>query len=191
MTTGRINQVTVVKGVDDSERLHDNRRAQSEFLSVNSTDNQPPLHPPDFLPLSSWLATQLSSNQKRFTSGLIGIEFLFGGQRKYLLHHSPIQSPLFSLWFSFDGNEWRGFLESIDSHLTHPSSHLSRPHSAATTTTFKTSELIDWEPHTPINSTHLSLTLFAHKSPFTQSSNSHPPIKDLTKNPEKEIRETQ
>ena len=188
MTTGRINQVTVVKGVDDSKRLHDNWRVQSEFLSVNSTDNQPPLHPPDFLPLSSWLATQLSSNQKRFTSGLIGIEFLPVGQMT-----QPLTNPI-SLVLSLILFWWKWverILESIDSHLTHPSSHLSRPHSAATTTTFKTSELIDWEPHTPINSTHLSLTLFAHKSPFTQSSNSHPPIKDLTKNPEKEIRETQ
>ena len=35
------------------------------------------------------------------------------------------------------------FWNPLTPTLTHPSSHLSRPHSAATTTTFKTSEFVD------------------------------------------------
>ena len=190
MTTGRINQVTVVKGADWLLTLERQLKG-SEWVSVGKFDRQSTLSSPTWFP--SFIVLILTHNSPRIKRDLQvdWLELSFYSAVKWL-NHSPIQSPLFSLWFSFDGNEWRGFLESIDSHLTHPSSHLSRPHSAATTTTtFKTSELIDWESHTPINSTHLSLTLFAHKSPFTQSSNSHPPIKDLTKNPEKEIRETQ
>lgn len=191
MTTGRINQVTVVKGADWLLTLERQLKG-SEWVSVGKFDRQSTLSSPTWFPSFIVLISNTTLLESKEIYKWIDWNWVFIRRSKEV-PPPPLTNPI-SLVLSLILFWWKWverILESIDSHLTHPSSHLSRPHSAATTTTFKTSELIDWESHTPINSTHLSLTLFAHKSPFTQSSNSHPPIKDLTKNPEKEIRETQ